>query len=143
MSRGRRGKARLARLGRRLTPIAMPPPTVQILTPLFNEEKSFDAFVEAVDRVLISDPDIEFRCLLIDDGSTDRTWELIQQQCAAQVRVNGQGVETASQFLLPAVPGCTSLEGPNQFEDSRSKHDIAQEFTLHGPTTQFSGRAGW
>jgi glycosyltransferase involved in cell wall biosynthesis len=67
----------------------MPPPIVQILTPLFNEEKSFDAFVDAVDRVLISHPDIEFRYLLIDDGSTDGTWQLIRQRCAASSRFRG------------------------------------------------------
>jgi glycosyltransferase involved in cell wall biosynthesis len=64
-------------------------PTVQLLTPLYNEEKSFDVYVEAVERVLISRPDVEYRCLLVDDGSTDRTWELIQQQCDASPRFRG------------------------------------------------------
>jgi dolichol-phosphate mannosyltransferase len=64
-------------------------PTVQLLTPLYNEEKSFDVYVEAVERVLISRPDVEYRCLLVDDGSSDRTWELIQQQCDASPRFRG------------------------------------------------------
>lgn len=87
MSCGRRGKGGSTRESGRY--LAMRRPTVQILTPLFNEEKSFSSFVEAVERVLISDPSVEFRCLLIDDGSTDRTWELIQQQCAASPRFRG------------------------------------------------------
>ena len=64
-------------------------PTVQILTPLYNEEKCFDSYIEAVERVLLSRPDIEYRCLLVDDGSTDGTWELIQQQCRASPRFRG------------------------------------------------------
>jgi glycosyltransferase involved in cell wall biosynthesis len=64
-------------------------PIIQILTPLYNEEKSFDIYVEAVERVLLSRLDVEYRCLLIDDGSTDGTWELIQQQCRASPRFRG------------------------------------------------------
>ena len=67
----------------------MSQPTVQLLTPLYNEEKSFDVYVEAVERLLISRPDVEYRCLLVDDGSTDRTWELIQQQCETSPRFRG------------------------------------------------------
>ena len=64
-------------------------PIVQILTPLYNEEKSFHAYVETVERILISRQDVEFRCVLVDDGSSDRTWDLIQQQCAASPRFRG------------------------------------------------------
>jgi len=67
----------------------MPLPIVQILTPLYNEEKCFDVYVETVERVLLSRPDVEFRCLLIDDGSTDRTWKLIQRQCDLSPRFRG------------------------------------------------------
>lgn len=64
-------------------------PIVQILTPLYNEEKCFELYVERVERVLISRPDVEYRCLLIDDGSIDGTWELIQRQCRASRRFRG------------------------------------------------------
>ena len=64
-------------------------PIVQILTPLYNEEKCFDTYVETVERVLLSRQDVEYRCLLVDDGSTDGTWELIQQQCRASPRFRG------------------------------------------------------
>jgi dolichol-phosphate mannosyltransferase len=56
---------------------------------LYNEEKCFDIYVEAVERVLLSRPEVEYRCLLVDDGSTDRTWELIQQQCRSSPRFRG------------------------------------------------------
>ena len=64
-------------------------PIIQILTPLYNEEKCFDIYVEAVERVLLSRLDVEYRCLLVDDGSTDGTWELIKQQCRASPRFRG------------------------------------------------------
>ena len=64
-------------------------PIVEILTPLYNEEQSFDIYVETVERILFSRKDVEYRCLLVDDGSTDGTWELIQQQCRASPRFRG------------------------------------------------------
>ena len=64
-------------------------PIIQILTPLYNEEMCFNIYVEAVERVLLSRLDVEYRCLLVDDGSTDGTWELIEQQCRASSRFRG------------------------------------------------------
>jgi glycosyltransferase involved in cell wall biosynthesis len=72
------------RLGR-----AMFPAIVQIVTPLYNEEQTFRAYVEKVERVLITRSDAEYRFLLIDDGSTDGTWELIREQCHASRRFRG------------------------------------------------------
>jgi glycosyltransferase involved in cell wall biosynthesis len=65
------------------------PSCVQILTPLYNEEDSFSSYVEAVESTLIQRDDIEYRFLLVDDGSTDRTWELIRQQCDLSSRFRG------------------------------------------------------
>jgi glycosyltransferase involved in cell wall biosynthesis len=44
-------------------------PVVQILTPLYNEEKCFEIYVEAVESVLIARTDVEYHCLLVDDGT--------------------------------------------------------------------------
>jgi glycosyltransferase involved in cell wall biosynthesis len=62
---------------------------IQILTALHNEEQCFDIYVEAVKTILFSRTDAEYRCLLIDDGSTDATWELIQRECQASARFRG------------------------------------------------------
>jgi glycosyltransferase involved in cell wall biosynthesis len=64
-------------------------PNVQILTPFYNEEECFESYVEAVESTLLSRDDVEYRFLLIDDGSTDRTWELIQRQCEMSPRFRG------------------------------------------------------
>jgi dolichol-phosphate mannosyltransferase len=67
----------------------MAPFIVQILTPLYNEEQCFKLYVEAVESILIPRNEVEYRFLLIDDGSTDGTWELIQRQCDASPRFRG------------------------------------------------------
>jgi len=67
----------------------MASPNVQILTPFYNEEECFESYVEAVESTLLSRDDVEYRFLLIDDGSTDRTWELIQRQCETSPRFRG------------------------------------------------------
>jgi glycosyltransferase involved in cell wall biosynthesis len=64
-------------------------PIVQILTPFYNEEECFETYAAAVERILISRDDVEYRFLLIDDGSTGGTWELIQQQCRTSPRFRG------------------------------------------------------
>ena len=61
-------------------------PRITIITPMFNEEASFGAYVEAVERILLSRTDAHYDILFIDDGSTDRTWKLMEAQC----RVSGR-----------------------------------------------------
>ena len=66
-----------------------PPAIVEIITPLYNEEKTFHGYIRKVEQVLITRTDVEYRFLLIDDGSTDRTWELIRKQCDTSSRFRG------------------------------------------------------
>src|ERR1700730_11916828 len=61
-------------------------PHVGIITPMYNEETCFSSYIEAVERVLLSRTDAQYNILLVDDGSTDRTWELIEAQCRASAR---------------------------------------------------------
>jgi glycosyltransferase involved in cell wall biosynthesis len=58
----------------------MSAPRVWVITPMYNEEASFGAYVSAVEKVLIGRTDVLYNVLMIDDGSTDRTWELMQSQ---------------------------------------------------------------
>jgi glycosyltransferase involved in cell wall biosynthesis len=64
-------------------------PRIDIVTPLHNEEQGFSTFVETVERILMSRGDIMFHVILVDDGSTDDTWRLIERQCAASPRYRG------------------------------------------------------
>ena len=62
---------------------------VVVVTPVFNEEDGLEAYAEHVTRVLLDDPDTEFRVILVDDGSTDRSWELIRRISARDHRFRG------------------------------------------------------
>jgi dolichol-phosphate mannosyltransferase len=62
---------------------------VTVVTPVFNEEDSLPRYVAAVRSTLLARSDIEFDVLLVDDGSTDRSWALIEQACAADARFRG------------------------------------------------------
>jgi dolichol-phosphate mannosyltransferase len=56
---------------------------------VYNEEASLLRFEEAVARVLLARPDYDFRVLFIDDGSSDRSWEMIRAACAREPRCRG------------------------------------------------------
>jgi len=56
---------------------------------VYNEEDSFPDYVAAVSRDLLSREEYEFSVLFIDDGSEDRTWELVCEVCARDSRFKG------------------------------------------------------
>lgn len=62
---------------------------VTIVTPVFNEQSSLPLYIEAVREVLLTACDVDFDVLLVDDGSTDASWDLIQRACASDSRVRG------------------------------------------------------
>jgi dolichol-phosphate mannosyltransferase len=64
-------------------------PRVLILTPVFNEEAVLPLYEKAVRQALLSRTDYQFRVLFIEDGSTDRSWAVIQQICARDERFEG------------------------------------------------------
>jgi dolichol-phosphate mannosyltransferase len=47
---------------------------------MYNEEASFAAYVSAVEKVLVARTDVQYNVLMIDDGSTDGTWDRMQSQ---------------------------------------------------------------
>ena len=52
-------------------------PRIAIVTPVFNEEESLPLYERAVREVLLSRMDYNFEVLFVDDGSHDRSWEII------------------------------------------------------------------
>ena len=62
---------------------------ITILTPVYNEESCLPLYEHAVRNTLLACQEYEFRFLLIDDGSSDRSWELISDLCARDPHFQG------------------------------------------------------
>jgi glycosyltransferase involved in cell wall biosynthesis len=59
---------------------------ISIVIPAFNEEENID---ELYERLIRSLKDLKFEIILVDDGSTDRTWEKICDLSKKDRRVKG------------------------------------------------------
>jgi len=64
-------------------------PLVSVVTPVFNEEASLDAYRQAVASTLFTATGVRFEIILVDDGSTDRSWAVIEAMCAEDPRFRG------------------------------------------------------
>lgn len=61
-------------------------PALSIVVPLFNEEATIDELLERVRRTL-EQRGTSFEIVLVDDGSTDRTKEILARAAAADPRI--------------------------------------------------------
>jgi glycosyltransferase involved in cell wall biosynthesis len=61
---------------------------LSIVVPVYNEEESIPELTEWIFRV-VGDADISTEILLIDDGSTDTSWAVIEKLAHADNRVRG------------------------------------------------------
>jgi glycosyltransferase involved in cell wall biosynthesis len=61
-------------------------PRITVLTAVFNEEESLPLYRKAIEETLFSRTDAQYNVLFVDDGSTDRSWTLMAELCAADAR---------------------------------------------------------
>jgi glycosyltransferase involved in cell wall biosynthesis len=61
-------------------------PTITIVTPVFNEEAVLPELFARLTAIFDQNPGLEWRALLVDDGSRDRTVPLIREQAAKDPR---------------------------------------------------------
>jgi glycosyltransferase involved in cell wall biosynthesis len=54
-------------------------PELSVVAPMYNEEGNIEAFVSAVEKVVVT-LDVPFEIILVDDGSSDQTWAHILEQ---------------------------------------------------------------
>jgi dolichol-phosphate mannosyltransferase len=64
-------------------------PRISIVVPCFNEEDVFPHLREALEKLLLTLGEESVEILLVDDGSKDRTWELIRGFADANARIAG------------------------------------------------------
>lgn len=76
--------------------MSRPRPTVAIVTPVFNEEKVLPELFARLAALFAAQPDCAWRAVLVDDGSRDRSAELIRAQAAHDPRF--QLVELSRNF---------------------------------------------
>ena len=61
---------------------------VSVVIPLFNERESLPELKSRIDKVM-SEEGLSYEILMIDDGSTDCSWDCIRELAAADARVKG------------------------------------------------------
>jgi dolichol-phosphate mannosyltransferase len=61
---------------------------ISVVVPLFNEDGNVDAFVERAEAVLAECRD-EYELVLVDDGSSDATWQRIVAACGRRPALRG------------------------------------------------------
>lgn len=66
----------------------MEAPEISIIIPLFNEETVFPQLIDRLENLLVS-AEQKLEILLIDDGSSDQTPELVESQCRKNPRFRG------------------------------------------------------
>jgi glycosyltransferase involved in cell wall biosynthesis len=62
--------------------MAVPPPTVALVIPVFNEELVLPDLLRRVSAVCSENPDVRWRVIFVNDGSRDRTAEIIRAHLA-------------------------------------------------------------
>ena len=113
-----------------------PPPTIKltILIPAFNEEATIIEILEAVNEQVIDG--ITFEVLVIDDGSTDRTEELLDQNPSLYTKLikrpHNAGKGAAVKDGLVIATGDYVL-----FQDADLEYDPAEYGKLLKPVLRF------
>jgi glycosyltransferase involved in cell wall biosynthesis len=61
---------------------------ISVVVPLFNEEESLPELVAWIDRVA-SENSLSYEVIMVNDGSTDRSWEVVKELSAKYPAVKG------------------------------------------------------
>jgi polyisoprenyl-phosphate glycosyltransferase len=62
---------------------------ISVVIPAYNEERNLEVLYANVREVLVADVGDDWELVFVDDGSTDRTWEVLSTLSAADVHVRG------------------------------------------------------
>ena len=63
-------------------------PEISVVVPLYNEEESLTELCSWIGRVM-KDNSFAYEILLIDDGSTDNSWKVIEELFSANPYIRG------------------------------------------------------
>jgi dolichol-phosphate mannosyltransferase len=78
--------------------------TVDILTSAYNEEECLPELFTRLDKVFSGEKDYSYRVLVVDNGSLDSTWEVIQSYAKTNTKIHG--FRMSRNFTLDAAFTC-------------------------------------
>ncbi|MHB0950270.1 MAG: glycosyltransferase family 2 protein, partial [Gemmatimonadaceae bacterium] len=64
------------------TPQALAPPDVSVLVPAKDEAENLPRFMEHAAEAVAADPEVRYEVVVIDDGSEDDSWAVLQELAA-------------------------------------------------------------
>lgn len=103
-------------------------PKVSIIVPVYNVEDYIDACLDSVERQTFAD----FEAIVIDDGSTDGSWEAVRRHAAADsrlvtIRTENRGVARARERALSEARGTwvAFLDGDDVWEPDMLEQLVA------------------
>ncbi len=111
-------------------------PTVDIIVPCYNEEKSVEKTIESL--LALEYDSSKLRILVIDDGSRDKTWEIVQKYRDHSQIVLFQKINEGSKFSAlnyglarahAEIVGC--LDADSRVDSQALKYSI-EEFETTG-----------
>jgi len=79
---------------------------VSVVMGVYNGERELPATLDSI----FSQQDVEFECIVVDDGSTDATWSILQQRAANEPRL--KIIQLPHGGLTKAlIRGCSAAQG--------------------------------
>jgi glycosyltransferase involved in cell wall biosynthesis len=61
---------------------------ISVIVPLYNEDESLPELIDWIDRVMQSN-NFSYEVILVDDGSTDNSWKVINQLSEKYIKIKG------------------------------------------------------
>ncbi len=78
--------------------------TLDIVTSAYNEEECLPELFKRIEKVMGEEPGYEYRILVMDNGSWDKSWSIIQAVATSDPRI--QGFRMSRNFVLDAAFTC-------------------------------------
>lgn len=78
--------------------------TIDIVTSAYNEEDCLLELFKRIANVMASESKYSFRIIIIDNGSNDKTWQIITNHSLANKRI--LGIRMSRNFILDAALTC-------------------------------------
>lgn len=121
-------------------------PTINILFPVYNEEKRLESGIRRTDEYLAAETDIDHLLTIVDNGSTDRTEEIAGVLCAEKpehvryIKIAEKGVGAA--FRAGVAASSSDIVGYMDVDlstDIRHLRQVADIFAADASAAMVNG----